>query len=67
MVEDVVDLDRRWNMKYPNGPNICGGDLSMENDAYTPFNKGHRNGRIVEFRPARNDGNVGGLTLDSPV
>ncbi len=64
-IEDVVELGQRWNMKYPNGPRILVGDISLENGADTPFHNTHENGRMLDIRPIRNDGGSGGLTWKS--
>ena len=55
-VGSLIELGKRWDMKYPNGPKIFVGDLSLEGGADTPFHAGHESGTIVDIRPVHKSG-----------
>ena len=67
-IQSVIELGRRWNEKYPDGPPLYVGDISLQGGGPMPdHTTGHRIGKNVDIRPVRNDGGVGGLTYDDDV
>ena len=67
-IQSIVELGRRWKEKYPDGPPLYVGDISLQGGGPMPdHTTGHRIGKNVDIRPVRNDGGVGGLTYDDDV
>ncbi len=71
-IEDLKALGTEWNKKYPNGPPIYVGDISVRNgrawplDANNrPWHADHRDGKRVDVRPIHNDGTDEPLTWES--
>ena len=71
-IEDLKTLGTEWNKKYPNGPPIYVGDISVRNgrawplDANNrPWHADHRDGKRVDVRPIHNDGTDEPLTWES--
>ena len=67
-VQSIVDLGKRWKQKYPDGPPLYVGDISLQGGGpMRGHDRGHRIGKNVDIRPVRNDGGVGGLTFEDDV
>ena len=49
--QSVVNLGNRRQARYPNGPRIGIGDISLQGGAETDPHSGHRNGTTVDIRP----------------
>ena len=72
-INDVVELGKQWTKKYPNGPPIYVGDISVENGGAwptyengNPWHRDHRDGKKVDVRPIHKDGEDEVLTWESP-
>ena len=62
-IADVKALGTEWNTKYPNGPPIYVGDISVRNGEAWPvddngdsWHDGHRDGNRVDVRPIHTTG-----------
>ncbi len=71
-IADVKALGTEWNTKYPNGPPIYVGDISVRNGEAWPigdggrqWHDGHRDGNRVDVRPIHTTGADAPLTWDS--
>jgi Penicillin-insensitive murein endopeptidase len=53
-IQNVQDIAKEWNAKYPNNP-LEIGDISLQGGLNTADHKGHQNGKIVDIRPIRTD------------
>ena len=67
-IQSVIDLGKRWKEKYPDGPPLYVGDISLQGGGpMRGHTTGHRIGKNVDIRPVRNDGGAGPLTYDHDV
>ena len=67
-IQSVIDLGKRWKEKYPDGPPLYVGDISLRGGGpMRDHTTGHRIGKNVDIRPVRNDGGAGPLTYDDDV
>ncbi len=68
-IESLEDLGERWIEKYPNGPAIGVGDISLQGGAEWPedWHEGHRDGKNVDIRPLRKDGTNQRVRYDNEV
>ena len=66
-IQSVIGLGKRWKAKYPDGPPIGVGDISLQGGAAWPdqWHNGHRDGKRVDVRPVRTDGENRPVTYDN--
>jgi conjugal transfer mating pair stabilization protein TraG len=68
-IERIQTLAREWHAQHPDR-SLQVGDISLPGGVNTPDHGTHENGRNVDVRPLRNDGNSGDaarLTYNSPA
>ena len=60
----MIDVGTRWSVKYPDGPEIFVGDISVQGGGYIDGHQGHRDGRRVDIWPIHTNGRNEPLAWD---
>jgi peptidoglycan hydrolase-like protein with peptidoglycan-binding domain len=62
-IRAIQAIGAAWRRRYPQGPKIGVGHISLRGGGDTPHHAGHENGLEVDFRPVRNDGRDASVTI----
>ena len=64
-IKVIEQVGREWNLKYPNGPRISIGDISLQNGGTFSPHGSHQNGQDADIRYIRSDGTEASFTFGS--
>ena len=63
LVDFIIKVGERWHQRYPDGPRVQIGDMSLKGGGPMPPHKSHQLGVDVDIRPVRKDGLETGLNF----
>ncbi len=66
-IEAIQAIGKAWYKKYPGGPLIGVGNISLKGGGLMPPHKSHQTGLDVDFRLLRKDGARIGVTFRDPA
>jgi murein endopeptidase len=62
-IQRIATLGNKWATQFPNRPRLGIGDISLQQGGPMPgHTSGHQQGKNVDIRPVRNDGQEAAVT-----